>query len=342
MMKAAADAGKVCSALQEAARARFGERASIDSALADPLGRRTVRYTMDVLDPRRELVRWNLVGKVYQDDAAGQRGWESMRRITGGGFARLKPQWVRVPKCHGYFPQWCLLLMEEAPGQPLKELVKRRLAGPVHMKLFAEALAKVHRLPVDARRPVTVEDHVRERCDDLPDSLGRAFPELGGDIDRVLAAARRRENAVACTFAHNDYHFGQVHVAGPTAWILDFDRLDLGDPAYDLAMVFLVFKRMEQKDSRAEYIRSLRDAFLSAYFAQMDWPVAQRIPLHEALIHLKRACKRFKWQDEDGWQETVRIQVRQSAACVNVLERAAPPRRLADIVELYDLCPGAV
>ena len=107
-------------------------------------------------------------------------------------------------------------------------------------------------------------------------------------------------------------------------------------------MVFLVLKRMEQKDSRAEYIRSLRDAFLSAYFAQMDWPVAQRIPLHEALIHLKRACKRFKWQDQDGWQETVRLQVRQSAQCINVLERAAPPRRLADVVELYDLCPGAV
>ena len=142
--------------------------------------------------------------------------------------------------------------------------------------------------------------------------------------------------------AHGDYHLGQVHVEDGAIWILDLDRLNAGDPAYDLAMVFLVLKRLEHADGQAAYIRALRDEFIAGYFAQVDWPVASRIPLQEALIHLKRACKRFKFQDEDGWEETVRRQVHQGAACVDVLERAAPPRSLADVVALYDGCPGAL
>ncbi len=341
MMEVAGEAERLRPALAKAVRDRIGEHASLGALRSEPLGRRAVRYTADILRPDGSSSQWRVVGKFYEDADAGKRGWLSMQEVARGGFAGLAPSWIRIPECYGYFPQWCLLLMEEAPGQPLKALVKKKVAGPEHMRLFAEALAKVHRLPA-ARRPFTVEDHLRERCDGLTGPLGQAFPELSGDIDLVLSTARRIGNGDARGLAHGDYHLGQVHIEDCAAWILDLDRLHAGDPAYDLAMVFLVFKRLERGVGEGDYIRSLRDAFISAYFAQMDWPVAGRIPLHEALIHLKRACKRFKWQDEEGWQETVRSQVRQGAVCVGVLERAAPPRSLAEVIALYDLCPGPV
>jgi aminoglycoside phosphotransferase (APT) family kinase protein len=319
----------------------MGIDASLGALCSEPLGRRAVRYTAAVSRQGGAGLQWRVVGKFYEDAAAGQRGWEAMQEVASAGFAGLAPAWVRIPECYGYFPQWCLLLMEEAPGRPLKALVKRRLAGPEHMRLFAEALVKVHRLPA-RRPPFTLEDHLRERCDDLPGSLCRAIPELGGDVDMVLSAARRIGNGDGRAVAHGDYHLGQANLEDGAIWILDLDRLHAGDPAYDLAMVFLVFKRLQHGAGEADYIRSLRDAFIAAYFAQTDWRVARRIPLHEALIHLKRACKRFKWQEEAGWEETVRSQVRQAAVCVSVLERAAPPCSLADVVAMYDRCPGDV
>jgi len=70
--------------------------------------------------------------------------------------------------------------------------------------------------------------------------------------------------------------------------------------------------------------------------------VARRVPLHEALIHLKRACKRFRWQDEPGWPETIPLQIRQSVTCVQAMQQSQAPQSLADVVDLYERCPGSV
>ena len=54
-------------------------------------------------------------------------------------------------------------------------------------------------------------------------------------------------------------------------WLLDLDPLHYGDPAYDVAMVFVALKQLEEKTKQSAYIRMLRDAFVSAYFSLMDW-----------------------------------------------------------------------
>ena len=83
-----------------------------------------------------------------------------------------------------------------------------------------------------------------------------------------------------------------------------------------------------------------RDAFFGTYFELRDLEVAARIPLQEALIHLKRACKRLRWQDEEGWTETIRDEIRQAEACLDVLECVRPPRSVAGVRELYDSSQG--
>ena len=125
-------------------------------------------------------------------------------------------------------------------------------------------------------------------------------------------------------------------------WILDLDPLHFGDPAYDLAMVFVMMKHLDRKMQDAAYIRSLRDAFIDAYFSPANYSVAQRIPLHAALIHLKRACKRFRYQDEPGWHDTVRRQIGEGALCMERMMAATLPRSASDVAALYDECPATV
>jgi hypothetical protein len=102
-----------------------------------------------------------------------------------------------------------------------------------------------------------------------------------------------------------------------------------------------MLKHLQRKIDDAAYIRSLRDAFIGAYFAQQSYDIAERVPLHAALIHLKRACKRFRYQDEPGWQDTVRLQIGEAAACMNRMG-AIVPRSAADVAALDDGCPATV
>ena len=47
------------------------------------------------------------------------------------------------------------------------------------------------------------------------------------------------------------------------------------------------------------------NAFLDEYFRSMPSDIMKRVALFEAITHLRRACKRLRFQ-EDGWQKKAR------------------------------------
>ena len=56
--------------------------------------------------------------------------------------------------------------------------------------------------------------------------------------------------------------------------------------------------------------------------------------MHMALIHLNRACKRFRWQDEPGWPDTVRRQILEGVTCMEAAVRpAAVPRGVEGLAD---------
>jgi len=332
--------------LDSVAEKRFGSPCEVTVVSAEPCGRRAFLYSARLSKAGSpEKVPWRVIGKVYETPEAGQRSFEVMRALWEQGFAPGAPAAVRIPEPYGYVPDLRLLLMEEALGAPLKKLVKKSLARPDHMRLLARALLTLHRSGPIFTQPFTIEHHLAIRCGSLHEALAEAYPDLADAIQRIVQAARESETRVgygAFTLAHGDFHLGQVHVEAERIWILDLDPLHVGDPAYDVAMVFVALKQCEQKTGASSYIHGLRDAFVSAYFSDADWDIAGRVPLHEALIHLKRACKRLRWQDEAGWQDLIPLQIRQSVACLEAWRGLTAPRSVADLTLLYERCPAAV
>ena len=332
--------------LDSIAREHFGPSFGVQGVTVEPCGRRLVRYHAQVVEGgKSQKLEWKVMGKIFESTDVGKRSFDAIRRVWDNGFSHQDPVCVRIPEGYSYIPELRLLLMEEIPGQPLKKLMKKQVATPEHMRLFGSAMAKVHRSPLVIGEPFTVEDHLTRRCGALSAALGDAFPGLRDDIRWVVHTAldsQRRENRNIYTLAHGDFHFGQVHLESGDLWILDLDPLHYGDPAYDVAMVFFAFKQIEKKTKQSGYIHALRDAFVSSYFSMMDWQVARRVPLHEAMIHLKRACKRFRWQDEEGWQALIPIQIGQAVTCLEFMKQAKEPRSLADMVKQYEGCPGEV
>jgi aminoglycoside phosphotransferase (APT) family kinase protein len=318
----------------------LGTRAPVRHVGVERLERRLLRYSVDV----EGAESWPVIGKVYGSADEGQHGFDAMRRLWDGGFVARPPVGVRIPQAYAYFPDLRLMLMEHVPGETLRQRVKRKLAGAAEMQSFAAALTKLHRSPLDAGEPFGVDKHLAIRCAGLHEALADAFPDLREPVRWIVDTARALEvRGDAMRLVHGDFHLGQIHVHGTGAWILDLDPLHVGDPAYDLAMVFVMLKHLEQRTRDAGYIRSLRDAFLAAYLDQTDGELAARVPMQMALIHLKRACKRFRWQDEPGWPDTVRRQIGESAACMKEGVRlAAVPRSVSAVAGIYDACPATL
>ncbi len=285
---------------------------------------------------------WSVIGKVYENPFAGQRSFNGMRRLWDGGFSFKPPVSVHIPQPYGYISHLRLLLMEEVPGRPLKALVKRKLATVDDMRLYAVALAKLHRSATVPSVPFRVDDHLAIRCDGRHEALAETFPAAAAQVRSIVERARELEASLEApmTAVHGDFHLGQVHVSDGEAWILDLDPLHFGDPAYDVAMTFVMLKHLDLKLQEPSYIQSLRDAFIQTYFQGGHYEIAARVPMHAALIHLKRACKRFRYQDEPGWQETILHQIDEGAMCMDRM--GVQPRSTADIAALYDDCPATV
>jgi Phosphotransferase enzyme family len=328
-------------AMRTLAQGILETRATVQSVMVERLERRLLRYRVEFGGERPP---WTVIGKVYGSEADGWRGFNGLRRLWDGGFPQEPPACVHIPRAYGYRADLRLLLMEEVPGKPLKKLVKRRLAGSEDVRLFASGLAKLHRSALVPGAPFGVDDHLEVRCAGLHESLAQAFPEIGGRIRWIVERARELElrHAPLLTAVHGDFHLGQVHVLDGELWILDLDPLHFGDPAYDVAMVFVMLKHLEHELNDPEYIRTLRDEFIAAYFSENGCAVAERVPLHVALIHLKRACKRFRYQDEPGWPETIRRQIEEAAECMEQMGAMAAPRCPSDVADMYTRCPATV
>ena len=333
--------------LHELVQERFGTSFSIHDIIILPHKNRQHLLHYEVIICEEDKLwptPWRIVAKLYEDPEIGQRCFNTMRQLRNHNFLHRSPTWVRVPEAYAYISDLELLLMEEIPGKPMKKLVRKRIAGIEHMYLFSAAIVKLHRFPSFFEKPFGVTDHLKARCHSLEGPMADAFPEMGGDIRRIVETAKKMEAEAGIkvfTLAHGDCHLAQVHM-DDDLWILDIDPVHYGDPAYDIAMILFNLKQMEKATQESTYIRSLRDAFVSYYFSEMDWEIASRVAMQEALIHLKRACKRFRWQDEDGWQDTVRIQIGQSIACLQAMEQLPKPRSVSDMAKLYELCPEAL
>src|SRR6185503_15728215 len=114
-----------------------------------------------------------------------------------------------------------------------------------------------------------------------------------------------------------------------------------GDPAYDVAMVVLTMKGMGVRLRREGRFRVLLAEFLVSYFARMDLSIAERVPIQAALIFLRRACKRFRYQNDLAWEDAIRLQVRRGEECLAALAGRRAPRDPAEVVELCERCPPA-
>jgi len=331
-------------ALRAAVQKKFTENTIIDTLKVQHLQRRLVRYTMCLVDSEREQnYERRIIGKVYEKLEDMNYGFGVMQQLCQHGFAAGAIDRISIPTPIACLPEIHLLLMQEIPGGPLRRLVKRTDATENDIRHFARATVKLHRSPLILGSPFTVEDHIAQ-CRPSPRVLAQTYPDSAEAISFIVEEARSLQKHFRgniYTLIHTDFHPGQVHVDGNNLWILDLEPLRYGDPAHDLAKIFAFFKRTARKSRMQKYIESVRDVFIEEYFSFMNLEIARRIPLYEALICLKRACKCLRVQDESGWEKKMTRLLEQGLACMRVVADTPDDLDMRGGIEICSRSPGS-
>jgi 5-methylthioribose kinase len=161
-----------------------------------------------------------------------------------------------------------VLVMEEAPGdwRPWKALLLDGTADPSVAARLGELLAILHSADADLG---STESFEAQRVDPYLRTIQRRHPELaeriGAYIDRLL-------ETTSCV-VHGDYSPKNVLVGDDGLWVIDWEVVHRGDPAFDLAFLLnhLLLKAIHRPQARDGYAACGR-AFLDAYGPVEDMP----------------------------------------------------------------------
>jgi hypothetical protein len=322
----ALDPAHMVPVLAERAPAALGPRFAVDGLDVDIYRRHgnrcVIRYRARGTSAGNGAVEWRVIGKVLPR-GAGLGLDANMRSLWSHGFQRGAADGISIPEPIAFLPELSMHLQEDVGGVSIRNLVKRGLEER-HFRIAARTLAKLHGcgLPPGPARGV---DALMLRCHPRHPFLGLAFPELAATVDDIVARARaleRRLPAPCVTPVHGDFHLGQVHVDGDRAWLVDLDALGFGDPASDLGNV-LVF--LEDKMRRDPALESMVAAFREEYTAWAPSDPWRRVPIYEALTHLRRACKQLRLQ-QPGWRDKVGAMVDRGVRKIVEAESLAAPQ----------------
>ena len=344
----ALDETVVSEALSPVVRERFGHSARIDGVSTAHIQRRLVRYIVDVTaadaSDGEKTSKWHLIGKVYPTPEPAERGFLTMQHFWENGFSPSTGDGVSIPEPITYLPDLFTVVMAEIPGPPFRKVIKDQDATTADMRLYARAMAKLHKCPTPYQEPVRLERQMRMFLP-LLEKMTSAYPDLADDVDYIKNSAltvEARFGDDVFTLVHGDFHPGNLHITNGLASVLDLDSVALADPATDLNEMYLFLKRTATKKDRLfDYVESLREAFFSEYYPEMGWEIAGRVPLHEAVTQLKRAAKTFRVQDEEDWQDKMRSLLMDGVTCLRAMEAFQGKLNPETAVDLYHACPAS-
>ena len=319
---AAMDESRMESVLAPMLRARFGSHVMVHGVQIEVLRRRNqrcvLRYQVNGFDAAAARdIKWRLIGKVFKANR-GEVIFQYMKRLWDNGFSRDMNDGISMPEAYDFSTPLCMLFQEEVPGLPIKSLLKQA-PQTAHFRQLARTLAKLHKCPIVPGKAFSIKDHLT-RCHPRHEFLALACPDLAPSIDYIVRRAFELEKSsgkISLAPLHGDFHMGQVHLQDGHTWLIDFDALCYGDPASDLGNL-LVF--LEAKARREADVRQVIEAFWDEYFKWMDHGIAARVPLYEALTHLRRACKCLRTQDE-GWQNRIERMIQRGVVCIDKMDR---------------------
>lgn len=304
--------------LEMAAKEYWGTTVQVENVAVKIIRSRSSRcvicYNIDIYDSVTKLRKQvGIFGKVFRP-RRGEKTFELMEQLWEHGFDAKSKDGIFIPDPMYFFSDKCLMLQEKIPGLPAKDLLKIDPSNYNNMRIVVRTIAKLHRTPIVPGRNYTVQDHL-QRCHPRYPFLAMACPELEEKIEFIVQGALQLTQKYACIepcATHGDFHLRQIHIEKENAWLIDFDAMCYADPAADIGNLLVFLKSKAQRHRRHwVYI----EEFVDEYISIMGPDILKRVPIYEALTHLRRACKVLRFQKKN-WRKIVTEMIDSGAACI--------------------------
>lgn len=229
--------------------------------------------------------------KVYRDGEEGLHSAQVMRALddaTGAPDAAFS-----IAKPIAYLEPLQTLLLSAAPGVRLLDVVRRSKADEAlsDVRLAARAVAGLHQLPLpDGLLPTAPYDKDQQFAEVMAGLL-ETYPNLAQPIREVQGMIEATLQAPLLAPTHFDLKQGHMLIDGEQVFLLDFDKLALGDPLIDVAnIVATLSAEREGGKSRSERGSVLSAGFVAEYFRQVPPAWADHFPAHFARATLLEAA----------------------------------------------------
>jgi Ser/Thr protein kinase RdoA (MazF antagonist) len=286
----------------------------------------TLRYIVTLDHPRHtDLRRVQLFGKVYRDHR-WQQSYE-MLASTWNASAASGGAW-QAARPIAAVESWRLVVQSGVPGerfrQSLAELTKDD-ARPEQLRqverqleAVARAVRSMQQSPAGTGLRLDFATLMATQQRNL-DYLRGVQPETADELQRLRAEIERVANEtepLELGLAHGDFAHGNIMLDGEQVGIIDFDRMGLAEPVYDVAYFLTHLTSFTLRHPRrAAHMLPLCDHFREAYLALAPEVSPRRLALYEALdlsayvlrnfrkqSHQARWLKWAKGQIESAWE----------------------------------------
>jgi hypothetical protein len=235
--------------------------------------------------------------KVYRHEK-GEQTYQTLRALrsqagaNGEGFTVVRPL--------AYLSDLRALILEEAPGTPLDEILLRDRDATGALRRAAQALAAFNQgdAPATTRRHLLADQvGVLEGAGRV---LGWACPHLRPEVESIIEGVLAGLEEVPLGPTHRDLKPDHIFLDGERTTFIDLDSFAEADPVLDPAHLLARLAAMPAlfPIPRQEARRAARE-FAEEYFAHVPGAWHDRFPFHYAGTLLKVSVHFFGHQEPD-------------------------------------------
>jgi Ser/Thr protein kinase RdoA (MazF antagonist) len=196
------------------------------------------------------------------------------------------------------------LILEEAPGTPLEEIILREREPTGAVRRVAQALAAFNQgdAPATTRRHLLADQvAVLEGASRV---LGWACPNLRLEVESILEGVLAGLEEVPLRPTHRDLSPDAIFVDGDRTTFIDLDSFAKADPVLDPAHLLARLVVPALFPIPRQRARAVAWEFAEEYFAHVPGAWHDRLPLHYAGTLLKKAPGFFRRQVPD-WPDKI-------------------------------------
>jgi hypothetical protein len=240
--------------------------------------------------------------KVYRHEK-GEQTYQALRVLrsqagaNGEGFSVVRPL--------AYLSELRALILEEAPGSTLDEILLGESDPTAALRRVAQALAAFNQgdAPAMTRRHLLADQvAVLEKAGRV---LGSACPHLRLEVESIIEGVLGGlQEEVALGPTHRDLSPDHIFVDGERTIFIDLDSFAKADPVLDPAHLLVRLAKPAQFPLPRERGRTAAREFAEEYFAHVPGAWQDRLPFHYAGALLKAAHGFFRRQVPD-WPDKI-------------------------------------